>query len=395
MAVRYAPVLRAFAKEYEIDVIQLVTHWAGEMEPGADAGVLRRFDTITRRRTRPSLARRIAMRARTVWYPRPPHAVFSLDRRQVAEKLKHLMEGRHYDCGLWVCPDLADLAAPILRKHCDRIVYDAIDSLTSVESKKSSGTPLAKWDLSWLRRWEQHVSRLFDTACYISRSDIALITSDDPELAKEIMHLPNGVMHDDFNSEVATVDGIAPNDFVVGFLGHMAYGPNIQAALRLGKIYPGLRSEIPNVKLLIIGRSPAEPVRALLNTPGIVVTGTVDNIWPYINRANVFVFPMETGAGQQNKVLEAMFAKRPVVATSIANNGVGAIAGEEILLGETDEKLCQHIIALWRDPGFATHIGARGREFVEKTYSWDAILPDFFRILSTRAMRAKSSDQAG
>lgn len=381
ISVRYAPILTALKNTFDIDVIQVVSPWAPEMATGADKGLFRRYDNVVRSREKPSIWRRFFVRVRTFFYPRPPQMSFALDRTQVAANLSKLLQHRYYDCALWICPEYADEAAPTLREHAKRVVYDAIDSPYSVALKATPRSPLAKWDLHWLRRWEQHICRCFDCAIYISQSDIDLMSRGDAGVHTNITQLPNGVLHDDYTPEIADVDGISPDDFVIGFLGHMAYGPNVQAALRLNRIFQTLGEEIPNARLLVIGRSPAKSVRELAHHPGVVVTGTVDNIWPFINRVDAFVFPMETGAGQQNKVLEAMFAGTPVIATSVANNGIVAAPNQHILIGDSDQEIRNHILSLWRAPAKRAEIGSRGRQFVEHTYSWEAIIHEFRRIL--------------
>lgn len=201
ISIRYAPVLTALSASHDIDLVQIVSKWAGQMKAGADEGTFRNIDTITRPIAKQSLPRRVLTRGRTFVFPRPPHVCFSSDHKWVGEQLQALLAGRHYDIGLWITLGFADLAAPILRKHCDRIVYDAIDSVLSVELKKANQSPLTRWDNYWLRRWEQSICREFDRAIYISKSDIDLFTVDAPALRRDIAHLPNGIFHQDRVSE--------------------------------------------------------------------------------------------------------------------------------------------------------------------------------------------------
>ncbi len=112
----------------------------------------------------------------------------------------------------------------------------------------------------------------------------------------------------------------------------MSYEPCISAALRLAeRIFPRIRSRLGDATLLIIGRDPVPSIRRL-DGAAISVTGTVENIWPYVVSANIFVFPMFEGSGLQNKILEAMYAGVPVVTTPIAAASIGATSGEQLLV---------------------------------------------------------------
>ena len=119
--------------------------------------------------------------------------------------------------------------------------------------------------------------------------------------------VPNGIFH----ADAPPLARASAANKVIGFLGDMSYGPNISAALRLAeRIFPRIRSRLGDATLLIIERDPVPSIRRL-DGPAISVTGTVENIWPYVARANIFVFPMFEESGLQNKILEAMLCRGP------------------------------------------------------------------------------------
>lgn len=397
ISIRYAPVLKRLARDAHIDVIQIVTPWAGPMQPGADEGTLRRFDTVDIPDGTPSIWRKGLARARTVLIPSPPHPVYSFHANLVRSTLVRLLNGRRYDTALWVTGNHVWVGLPILRKHADRVVLDGIDSRYANDLKVSGSSPLAMWDLHWLRRWELSTARRFDQAAYISQTDIDLLEQGLPEDERVLLHLPNGVLFDDYEPEAVEIPGIGSGDFVLGYLGNMAYGPNIQAAARAARILESVQTRVPNAQLLIIGRAPAPEVQELGERPGVTVTGTVDRIWPYVNRADVFVFPLQTGAGQQNKVLEAMFAGKPVVSTPMANNGIGAEHGRDILIAVSDIEIGREVVRLHASPKLREGLGRAGSDFVRERYAWTGILPRFQRFCfpesEDRPSAAQGSDK--
>ena len=67
----------------------------------------------------------------------------------------------------------------------------------------------------------------------------------------------------------------------------MSYLPNIQAVLILyNEIFINLKMNIPELKLLVIGRDPTDEIIMLGSCDtNVTVTGYVDNVWDYIQKA--------------------------------------------------------------------------------------------------------------
>jgi glycosyltransferase involved in cell wall biosynthesis len=74
----------------------------------------------------------------------------------------------------------------------------------------------------------------------------------------------------------------------------------------------------------------------------------------------------------QNKVLQAMAAELPVVATTVANEGIGAAPGTEIVLRDDVEGFAAAVIELLRNEATRTRIGRAGRRFLEEHWTWEA-----------------------
>ena len=194
------------------------------------------------------------------------------------------------------------LTLPICFANANATKYfSALNPLTLLEDAKTR-----HWELSLCKHIE---------CIYISDNDAKSVGN------AEAYIVPNCVIKEGYDSsEYLQLD--TPN---IGFLGNMAYQPNIDACLFLiTTIFPRLRKLQPDIHLYIIGRNPGKELIERCNDPQIHVTGEVENIWDYVRSINTFVFPMLTGAGLQNKILEAMYAGKPVVTSTIGNAGIGA-----------------------------------------------------------------------
>jgi len=160
----------------------------------------------------------------------------------------------------------------------------------------------------------------------------------------------------------------------LAFTGVMNYAPNEDAAIYLiDKILPFIRSSIPNLETLIIGRDPTPALQERAKTnPDVTVTGFVDDVRTYLERASVFVAPLRYGSGIQNKVLEAMAMEVPVVTTSLAAAGLRVDgAGEPpVIVADGEEQFAKRVIALLEQNEERTRLAAEGRRFVENHFVW-------------------------
>jgi len=155
--------------------------------------------------------------------------------------------------------------------------------------------------------------------------------------------------------------------------GAMRYPPNAQAALWLaGEVWPRIRAARPGATLAIVGRDPPPEVTALNGRNGIAVTGTVPDPADWTARAAVCVAPIRAAAGLQNKLLEYMAMGRPVVATTAANEGIGAVPGRDLVIADSAEAFALAVTGLLAEPARAEALGASGRAFVTASWTWEA-----------------------
>ncbi len=127
---------------------------------------------------------------------------------------------------------------------------------------------------------------------------------------------------------------------------------------------------MPDIKLYIVGQGPTPEIQNLSMDNGIVVTGRVDEVAPYIEKAMVFICPVRLGGGFRGKILEAMSAGRPVVSTSLGAEGIPAVSGENIIIADDEEGFAKGILDLLNEEPLFQEISRNARKLVEEKYSW-------------------------
>ncbi len=154
-------------------------------------------------------------------------------------------------------------------------------------------------------------------------------------------------------------------------VGAMDYRPNIDAARWFADaVWPTVLAALPGARFLIVGSKPPADVQALASRTGIVVTGRVADVRPYLAAATVVVAPLRIARGIQNKVLEAMAMARPVVATPQAREGIDAQPGRDLLVEGDAPGFAAACLALARDPARAAELGAAARARMVARYAW-------------------------
>jgi glycosyltransferase involved in cell wall biosynthesis len=107
--------------------------------------------------------------------------------------------------------------------------------------------------------------------------------------------------------------------------------------------------------------------------PAVTVTGTVQDLRPYLQSASIAVAPLLYGAGSQFKVLEAMASGTPVIATPRAVLALEAVPERDLLIAQTPVEFSEKIIKLIENPQLRHQIGSAGRRYVENNHQWSKI----------------------
>jgi glycosyltransferase involved in cell wall biosynthesis len=278
------------------------------------------------------------------------------------------------------------------------IVWDSVDSISYLfqqaakTSRKLSSRLITRLELPRTIRYERYLRSAFDYLLVTSPVDRDAFDRliDSPTAAAPIAVLPNGVDLDYFTPGSEERE---PDTLVVS--GKMSYHANITMVLHLVRdILPHVWEQRPQVKLWVAGKDPDPVLQRLAEDPRIVVTGTVPDLRPYLQRATLAVSPIQYGAGIQNKVLQAMACGTPVVCTPQAISALGVIPGENLLTAENPAEFGRAIVYLLDDPEKRVKLGLAAREFVEAHHDWHRITGDLVNVYQ-RAQAKLNNEKNG
>ena len=256
-------------------------------------------------------------------------------------------------------------------RDCRRVL-DIVD-VDSEKWRQYSGRH--SFPLSWvyereartLFAYERDVAARFDAALFVSEAEAALFRRLAPEVAAKVGHYSNGVDTQYFDPALPQATPYGDGGPVVVFTGAMDYWANVDAVSWFADdVLPGLQKQRADLRFYIVGSKPAEAVRALGRRPGVVVTGRVPDVRPFLKYAAVAVAPLRVARGIQNKVLEALAMQCRVVCTPAAAEGLEPGAWMRGRVHDDAAGLGAAVIA-----ALAGSAEPAAREYVCRHYSWD------------------------
>ena len=237
------------------------------------------------------------------------------------------------------------------------------------ENAKGISRPYFRSQWRRMVRFEKDACAKADQVCAVSEEDAKLLR-DELKLTNICGAVPTGVDLEFFKP--ADVER-RPLNLV--FLGSMDWMPNIDGIGWFAEeVWQMVKSKHPDAKLTIVGRRPAPAVRALgEKDKAITVTGTVDDVRPYLHDASAMIVPLRVGGGTRIKIFEGMATGIPCLSTRIGAEGLPVTHGKDHLLADKPDDFAKEIAFLFDNPEKAKAIGDAGRKLVVDSYGWSKV----------------------
>jgi glycosyltransferase involved in cell wall biosynthesis len=242
-------------------------------------------------------------------------------------------------------------------------------------------------------RYYARKTREFEIDACRRATRVATVSSADAELLRRehwlgnVFALPPGVDAEYFTP--ADEEGDEPE---LVFTGSMDWQANQEAVLFFAtEVLPVIRATVPGARFTIVGRRPPAKVRALAEADPehVTVTGTVDDVRPYLHRARVAVVPMLFGSGIKIKVFEAMASGKPVVVSTIGAEGLPLEHERHALIADGAQNMAAACVRLLGDAGLRRRIGAEARRLVAENFDWSVVADALAHICEEAAGEAR------
>lgn len=305
-----------------------------------------------------------------------PSSVRHWDLPQVTEAIRHQLAHNAYDL-VHVC-DIV-LAQYFLDEHKDiplSIDRSRVDLQFQTQQAVFNARTLKEKFLAWeslvkMRRFEKRVAKRSQLQVLCGPDDEAFVRQNISE-SMPVKVIANGVDLDYFEADVGSeARNVQPT---VLFCGAMDYMPNIDA-LRwfFGEIHETLLQRVPDLQVLIVGKSPVAEVKAYAQRSGVTVTGSVPDVRPFYRQAWLQMVPLRIGGGTRLKIVESLAIGTPVVSTTIGAQGLGLTHGEDILLADSVVAFADQIVKALEDSGLRTHLHDEGIRVAKERFGWRSI----------------------
>jgi sugar transferase (PEP-CTERM/EpsH1 system associated) len=231
--------------------------------------------------------------------------------------------------------------------------------------------------------FERAVAREFDASMLVTGDEVDLFARLSPETANKVYAVPNGVATDYFDPALDLHNPYPQDVKAVVFTGMMDYWANIDAVTWFAtEVLPAIRSDHESAEFWIVGGSPTSEVLNLQRFDGVVVTGRVEDVRPYLRYSACAVAPLRVARGIQNKVLEAMAMGCRVVCTTQAATGIGSPESPPpFTVCDAAPEFARNVSAILQD-GMDGSVDDSVRSFAVENHGWGHALEQFARVHS-------------
>ncbi len=235
------------------------------------------------------------------------------------------------------------------------------------------------------------LAKAFTKHCY-KKCDLLLVPSkqivkvlDDAKIKTPKKIVQMGINSDKFKppkskDEAKEKIGIDHSNVVIGFCGRLGREKDL---VTLYRAFIQLKYRYKNVKLLVVGDGIDKYKDMFGKKKDIIMTGSVDNVVPYLQAMDVFVLPSITETSSL-ATMEAMSCGLPVIVTKVGSipdyvvnkhNGLFFPTRNSYMLRKKLELLLDNVELRGK-------IGENARDTIEVHYSWDETVKEIDEVLN-------------
>ena len=161
-------------------------------------------------------------------------------------------------------------------------------------------------------------------------------------------------------------------------IGNFLHEPNWQTVLKLKKLWPKIKSRLPEAELHIYGAYATHKALQLHNErEGFLIKGRVENVEKVFSESKVLLAPIPFGAGIKGKLLESMQYGLPNVTSTIGAEGMNGNLPWNGFVCDDENEFVEKSVSLYQKDSDWLPLQKKGFEIIEKRFKKEDFLPQF------------------
>lgn len=298
-----------------------------------------------------------------------PYSLTSRFNNEMYEKIKEIVQSNNIDIivldSIHMYYNIKNLNKNIpiflTQQNIEYKLFQSISSKTDSLIKKN----IYRIEAYKLKRLEKKLYKIKKIKGYIFISNEDLIDYEN-EIGKiNAICIPPAITEQLTNSK-KTIE-----EYSIVFTGKMNYEPNVTGVKWfVEKIFPNILEAIPKAKFYIVGKNPTEEIRKYSGEQ-IVVTGEVESVSEYLEKAQIVVIPLLSGGGVKLKLFDAMSAENIVITTQKGIEGTCLQDGYDLYVANEEKLFTKLCIDNLKDPNY--QIAKHGKSTLQLNYGFDIL----------------------
>ena len=296
---------------------------------------------------------------------------------EMTRMVKEELDRTKYD--LFFC-HLIRMAPYVAGYRAQRKVLDMCDAMSlrySLSSRMRKGPFkfIEYLESKRLERYEPAISKKFDLSFTASIEDKTFLERNSGIQNLEVVE--NGLDPEDLDFKETPVDLKK-----IVFFSNLRTFHNVDAVQYFYKsIFPLIKKRVKAAKFFIVGASIPSCILRMGQDSSVSVLSDAPDIRAAVEDACVSVAPMRVAVGIQNKILQSMAFRVPVVTTTRGLGGIQAKPGRDILIADSPVEFAEKVIMLMENPDLRERLRENAYSLVKEKYFWPNIAEELNKKL--------------